>query len=116
MSSTPSEPLQRSYGCSFGCGNPYDFILVSVLDSETQFLCVPDFLRLAEDMLEAIVNPGNPNVQAALAEAGTAESVPMTGPGPKRRGKNAPANSEDADLIEAFDSVITVDDLPEAFR
>lgn len=110
------KPLQRSYGCSFGCGNPYDYILVSVVDSTTEMVCLPCFLKLSSEILEAVVNPDNPDVMQAIAQAGQVEQAKMNGSGPRKRGKNAPANTEDPDLIEAFDSAITVDELPEEFR
>lgn len=112
----PDTPLPRSYGCSFGCGNPYDYVLVSVADSSTELLCLPCFLKLSSEILEAVINPDNPEIMSAIAQAGQVEQARMNGKGPKARGKNAPANTEDADLIEAFDSAITVDDLPEEFR
>lgn len=107
---------QRSYGCSFGCGNPYDYIVVSVIDSTTEFICMPCYVKLATEIVEAVLNPDSEAVKQALAGAGTVEQAPQNGQGPKRRGKNAPANTEDPDLIEAFDSVITVDELPPEFR
>jgi hypothetical protein len=106
----------RSYGCSFGCGNPYDYIVVSVADGSTEFLCMPCYVKLATEIIEAVTNPDSEKVRAALADAGTIQQTVMNGPGPKRRGKNAPAGTEDPDLIEAFDSVITVDELPPEFR
>jgi len=110
------EPLPRSYGCSFGCGNPYDYVLISVVDSTTEFVCLPCFLKLASEILEAVINPDNPDVLTAIAQAGQVEQARQNGSGPKRRGKNAPANTDDPNLIEAFDSAITVDELPEEFR
>lgn len=111
-----SEPLPRSYGCTFGCGNPYDYVIVTVQDSTTEMLCLPCFLKLASDVLEAVVNPDNPDVIRAIENAGTAEQTKMNGQGPKRGRKNAPVTADDPSLIEAFDSVISEDELPPEFR
>lgn len=113
---TPEQPVIRSYGCSFGCGNPYDYVFVTVADGTTEFLCLPCFVRLASDLLEAVTEPDSPRVKAAVAAMGTVDNVPMTSGKVKSRGRNAPADSEDPDLFMAFDSVITEDELPEAFR
>ena len=112
----PEAPLQRSYGCSYGCGNPYDYVIVSVADSTTELLCLPCFLRLAEVVLDAVTHPEADEVRNAVEAAGQVEQTRMNGQGPKARGKNAPANTDDPNLIEAFDSVMTVEDLPEEFR
>jgi hypothetical protein len=112
----PDAAPVRSYGCSFGCGNPYDYIVVSVADGTTEFLCMPCYVKLATEIIEAVTNPDSPTVQAALAEMGQVQQTAMNGQGPKRRGKNAPVDADDPDIIEAFDSVITVDELPEEFR
>lgn len=112
----PDPVTERSYGCSLGCGRPYDFIIIDVQSGTTEFPCVPCYLQLASDMLTAMLEPGNPDVQSALAAIGTVTTVPMDGNGAKRGRRNAPANSEDPDLMEAFDSVITVDELSDEFR
>lgn len=111
-----SDAPVRSYGCTFGCGNPYDYVIVTVQDATTEFLCLPCFLKLASDVLEAVVNPDNPDVIEAINNAGTVEQAKMNGAGPRKRGKNAPVTSDDPDLLEAFDSVITEDELPPEFR
>lgn len=112
---TPDTPV-RSYGCSYACGNPYDFIFVSVMDGTTEFLCLPCMVRLASDMVAAVTEPDNPILAQALAGAGQVDSTPMSNGGVKRRGKNAPVTADDDDLISAYDSVITEDELPDAFR
>lgn len=107
---------QRSYGCSYGCGNPYDYIFVSVADGTTEFLCLPCFVMLAGELVEAMTNPEAADVQEKLRLAGTVEQAPMRSAGSKGRGKNAPVNSEDPDLLTAFDTRITADELPEEFK
>lgn len=116
MSELPPDTPHRSYGCSFGCGNPYDFIFVSVSDGTTEFLCLPCMVRLATDMVAAVTEPDNPTLLQALAGAGHVDSAPMANGGVKRRGKNAPVTADDDDLLSAYEDVITEDELPEAFR
>jgi hypothetical protein len=101
---------ERSYGCSWGCGNPYDYVIISVADGTTEFMCLVCFLQLAQDMIMAVLNPQDPAVKAAMADAAGIEKAPMTSGRVRRRGKNAPADIDDDDLITAFDSRITGDE------
>lgn len=114
---TPSNVVApRSYGCTFGCGNPYDVITIMVADGETQFLCIPCFVKIAAEMLEAISEPDSDAVRTAVewANANPLEVTP--GPGGQRRGRNAPATTDDPDVFGAYDGTITVDELPPEFR
>lgn len=101
----------RSYGCSLGCGNPYDFVVVLVQDSTTQMLCTPCFVRTAADMLEAMTNMSDPEVQRRIAEAGAVEQVPMYGRQVAARGHEAPADTIDPDAIETFESYVLEDEV-----
>jgi len=101
---------ERSYGCSWGCGNPYDYIIISVADGTTEFMCLVCYLKLAQDMIMAVLNPQDPAVKAAMADAAGIEKAPMTSGRVRKRGKNAPADIDDDDLISAFDSRITDED------
>lgn len=112
----PDDSYVRSYGCSYGCGNPYDYVFVSVADGTTEFLCLPCFVKLAETLLTAVIDPSNEIVQGAVAAMGTLDAAPVKNNTVKQRGKNAPVNADDDDLIAAFDSVITVDELGPEFR
>jgi hypothetical protein len=107
---------QRSYGCTFGCGNPYDYVVISVADGTTYFLCLPCYVRLATDMVEAVVDPNGLKILAAMAADNVPESAPMRDGGPRKRGHNAPVTTEDDDLFEAFSSVVTEDELPDEFK
>jgi hypothetical protein len=113
---TTPEVLQRSYGCTFGCGNPYDFIFISVRDGTTEFLCLPCMVRLASDMVEAVANPNDDQVAKWSAATAGMMAAPMSGNNAKRGRRNAPATNDDPDLFESFDSVITTEELPEAFQ
>lgn len=99
-----------------GCGNPYDYVMIDVAASETLFLCVPCLIKQAVDMVTAFTEPTSPEAQLA----GTQMLLDMTnvapGPSPRPRGRNAPAGQDDPDLFDAYESRITVDDLPPEFR
>lgn len=105
------EVEQRSYGCSLGCGNPFDFVVTLVQDSTTQMLCTPCFVRTAADMLEAMMNPDDPEIQRRVAEIGTVDQVPMTGRKVAKRGHEAPVDTLDPDAIETFASYVLDDEV-----
>lgn len=107
---------KRSYGCSLGCGNAYDFVVVLVQDGTTQFLCTPCFVRTAADMLEAMTNPDSAEVQRRMGEAGEVDVTPMTQDFVMGRGHNAPAGVEDPDAIETFAGFVLEEELPDAMR
>lgn len=107
---------QRAYGCSYACGNPYDFVVVTVTDGSTLMLCTPCFIQTAGEMMEAMINPENSEVVRKLREAGEVNVTPMTDGGVKRRGHNAPVDTEDPDAIDKFEAFILPDELPDDFR
>lgn len=113
---TPNPETGRSYGCSFGCGNPYDVILISVRGGDTLFLCMPCYIRQSADMLAAMVDKDDPLVRQMVALAEMPGQAPMIPGHVKKRGHNAPVNAEDDDLIAAYDDVVTPDELSEEFR
>lgn len=107
---------ERSYGCTFGCGNPYDYVFISIADGTTEFLCLPCFVKLASDIVEAVVNPDPAQVALWDENPVTGGVAPMNSRGARKRGHNAPATSDDPDLFASYDAVVTADELPEAFR
>ena len=113
---SPDSETQRSYGCTFGCGNAYDFVFISVRDGTTEFLCVPCFLRLAYDILSAMTESTPEQVAHWLKAISPLDPTPMKGNRPRPGRRNAPATTDDADLFEAYDSTISADDLPAEFR
>lgn len=114
--SDPAQPAtERSYGCTFGCGNPYDYVFISVRDGTTEFLCLPCFVKLAADMVTAVVESDDDSTALWNSATSGIESAPMTRGGAKRRGHNAPATTDDPDLFAAYDAVITVEELPDEF-
>jgi len=113
---TTPAPEIRSYGCTFGCGNPYDIIVVTVLDGSTELLCIPCFIKMAYDMTEAITNPDSDvarNAASVLAGLGDAQ---VPGPTAKRGRKNAPATSTDPGMFEAYEEITALDEMPEEFH
>ncbi len=113
---TPTPETTRSYGCTFGCGNPYDFVIIDVASGTTEFLCLPDFARLAADLIAAVTDADDPNVIAAMAYATTEAQPGAPGPRGKRRGHNAPVTNADDDVFAAYDNVITAEELGDEFQ
>jgi hypothetical protein len=115
MAATPAS-IERSYGCTFGCGNPYDYVFISVRDGTTEFLCLPCFMRLSQQILQAVIEPDPDQVAAWVNAMSDADHAPHYGGGPKTRGHNAPATNLDPELFDAYDAVITEDELGDEFR
>jgi hypothetical protein len=110
------EHYERSYGCTFACGNPYDYVFISVRDGTTEFLCLPCFVRLASDMVAAVTEPDPEQTAKWLKTISPLAQAPMKSNGVKRGRKNAPATSDDPELFDAFDSRIDASELPAEFR
>lgn len=96
----------RSYGCTFGCGNPYDYVVTAVSDATTEFLCTPCFVRIASDMVAAITDPSDPAVREAAAWMATQDMQQAPGPSGKPGRKNAPVGTSVPSVIDDYDSVI----------
>lgn len=110
---TTPPPPARSYGCTFGCGNPYDFVIVQVADGTTEFLCMPCFVKLASDVLAAMTEVDNPQVKLALASMNGLGGDVVPGPTGKAHGHNAPATNDDPALFDAYEDVVTLEDFLE---
>lgn len=93
MTGQDSKPPERSYGCSYGCGNPYDFVMVTVSDGASEFLCTPCLIKTATEMVAAMIQADNPEVRAALESLGTPGEDRVPGPAGRERGENGPAGS-----------------------
>lgn len=106
----------RSYGCSYGCGNPYDFVVTTISDMSSLALCAVCFMRTAHDMMTAVMDPNNPEVQKRVAEAQLDNVVQFDAEHLKRRGHNAPVDASSQDAIDAFDGYVMEDELPDEFR
>lgn len=103
----------RSYGCSYGCGNPYDYVLVDVQGSETLLLCVPCFIRTAMEMVDAFVKRGDPEIEVRIAEGAVSDQAPMNGRQVAKRGHEAPGDTDNEDAIETFESYVLDDEAAE---
>jgi hypothetical protein len=93
--------------CSFACGNNYAFVVVTVADSTTQFLCVPCYVQTAMAMVQAITDPDSPVVRDAVAEyeASRPDTV-----GTRGRNKSLIAGIDtgtDAGVFDEFEPDIT---------
>lgn len=64
-------------GCSFGCGNRFEYVIVTRADGTSLFLCVPCFLHLAVDMANAVNDGLPPEAQNALREIESMEQAPV---------------------------------------
>lgn len=105
---TPEDPCEHM--CSFGCGNTYQFVVVTIEDSTTQLMCVPCFIETAAQMVNAIVNPGDPRVQDAMAQYADIE---MSGTTRRRRVRSTgPLDIEagDGDALDPFELDVDDDD------
>lgn len=108
---TPDQiPHARSYGCTFGCGNPFDFVVISVSDGTAEFLCLPCYVHLATDMVTAVVDPSDPKVRETMANLGQLQFTAAPGPAGRTGKRNAPVTETDPGVIESFDSEIDDDE------
>jgi hypothetical protein len=107
---------ERSYGCERACGRPYDVIVTQVADMTSEALCYPCFVQQAATVLAAIVEQDNAETAHAVSMVGELNHAPMTESTVRPPGHNAPVTSDDDDLISAYDSRMTVDELPPEFR
>lgn len=113
---TVPEPSTRSYGCQYGCGNPFDVILTQIIDNSTLILCLPCFVRTAIEIVDAMTGEVSPEVEAERRELAAMDQPPMTGQRARRGRHNAPVGSDSLDLIEAYDTQIADDELPDEFK
>lgn len=111
-----SPETARSYGCTFACGNPYDYVFIDVRSGTTEMLCLPCFIRLAHDMLATVTDPDPAQTAKWLHAISPLDQAPMRNGGAKRGRRNAPATNDDPELFDAFDATITADELPAEFR
>ena len=111
----PDIPV-RSYGCQYGCGNPYDVILIQVQDNSTLMLCIPCFIKTAIEIVDAMTGEVSPEVEAERAELNAMQQPEMRGSRVRRGRHNAPAGTDSEELIEAYDSQIADDELPDEFK
>jgi len=112
----PVTPPVRSYGCTFGCGNPYNYIVTSVVDSTSDFLCIPCFLKLASQILDAFEESDPEIIRAAIEDMTSQPQAPMNENGVKPMGENPPVDMAVPEAFEPERKVITVDQLPPEFR
>lgn len=110
------EESQRSYGCQFGCGNPMDVILTQIMDNSTLIVCLPCFVRVAIEIVDAMTGDVSPEVEASRQELNAMEQAPQTGARARRGRHNAPVGTTSDDLIEAYDSAVTVDELDDSLN
>jgi hypothetical protein len=114
---TESSPgSARSYGCSFGDGNPYDYIMVDAQSGDTLFVCIPCFVRQAMEMVAAFISSDDPATQAVVEEMERRQGEPVPGPTGRKRGRNAPVGKAGEDLFDEYGEGAVFAALPEEFR
>lgn len=111
----PEESV-RSYGCQYGCGNPYDVILIQIQDNSTLLLCIPCFVKTAIEIVDAMTGDVSPEVETERRELNSIQQPVMSGSRVRRGRHNAPAGTDNPDLIEAYDTQIVDDELPDKFK
>lgn len=77
---------------------------------------MPCFIRLAVEIVQAVQTTEGAELVTAINDMGKLQAAPMSNPPRRKRGHEAPVNADDPTLIEAFDSRITEDELPEDFK
>lgn len=92
----------RTYPCSYGCGNQIDVILTQVEDSTTLMLCMPCFILTAQQVLEAMVNPDNPDVKKRISDAGAVNRATRGKAASSRAKKPEEQDPDDPDYIAPF--------------
>lgn len=105
-----------SYGCQFGCGNGMEIVMVQIRDGSLLMVCIPCFVRVAIDIVDAMTGGNGTNLTAEMAELKAMDAEQAPGPRARRRGHNAPVGNTDPDLFEAFDTAVTVDELDDRFK
>ena len=50
------------HACAYGCGRKYDILVTQVVDMSTTALCIPCFMSFAQNVMQAMVEPENPDV------------------------------------------------------
>lgn len=66
-----------SHGCTMGCGNEYQFVIVNVTDSSTLFVCTACFVVLAMKTVEVMTEEMPAELNDALAEVQAMEQAPV---------------------------------------
>lgn len=92
----------RTYPCSYGCGNQIDVILTQVDDSTTLMLCIPCFVLTAQQVLEAMVNPESPDVKARIADAGPVDRATRARSASAKTKRPEDQDPSDPDYIAPF--------------
>jgi hypothetical protein len=113
---TEAPPQVRSYGCQYGCGNAMDVMLYQFIDGSSLTLCIPCFVRTAIDIVRSMTENPSDELAAMVAEMAGLDMVD-TPTARARRGKhNAPVGTDNAELIEQYDTALTEDELGDEFK
>jgi hypothetical protein len=95
--------IECKHVCSMGCGNEYEFVVVTASDSTTQFLCVPCFVNAAMVIVAAITEPDNPDVMSAVEAYGAVEQNTVGRRGRKKALIGGVDSAENAGALDDFE-------------
>ena len=113
---TEPDTSVRSFGCQYACGNPMDVVVTQFKDSSTLFLCYPCFVLTAVQVADALTGESAIDTSDEERELAEQDEAPSETARARRGRHNAPAGTDDLDLIEAFDSRVYEDELPDEFK
>lgn len=66
MTAEVMEAAACLHACQDGCGRTYDVIITQVVDGSTAFYCIPCFMAFAHQVMQAMVEPDNAQVQEVI--------------------------------------------------
>lgn len=67
MTAQVMEAAACLHACQDGCGRTYDVVIIQVVDGSTSFYCIPCFMGFAHQVMQAMVEPHNPQVEEVIA-------------------------------------------------
>lgn len=69
MTEQVAEAAACLHACQYGCGRPYDVIMVQVIDGSSSFLCIPCLMAWSHQIMTAMVEPENPQVSEVVGRS-----------------------------------------------
>jgi hypothetical protein len=84
------------HACQTECGRTYDVIIIQPVDGSTLFYCMPCMLNFAHQLMQSMVEPDNPEIQAVVAANPISDVAYVTADSPqyKVRGFSDPVDDD----------------------
>lgn len=107
---------EKNHDCQNGCGNVADVVVVNLDDSNADIVCMPCFLRLANDISQQFmenINSGKEalEIQEEVERIDREERLKDWEPGPQ------PVATQDGTALDLDTTPVPANpNLPEAFR